>query len=141
MNTFELDQRLQQDTYHIGDWPLCTLLLHKDSNYPWCILVPRRPGIVEIHQLDSDDQTRLIRESTLLTQAMTALFSPDKLNIAALGNIVPQLHLHHIARYRVDPAWPAPVWGAIEPVAYKQDLATQRIESLQQTLEASSLMF
>jgi diadenosine tetraphosphate (Ap4A) HIT family hydrolase len=110
--------RLQADCLVIGRFPLCHLLLSKDANYPWFILVPDREQVSEIHQLTDADQRQLIRESSQLARTLERVFEPDKLNIAALGNVVPQLHLHHIVRYRNDPAWPAPVWGRIVPCSY-----------------------
>jgi len=89
-----------------------------DSTWPWVILVPMRDGIREIYQLEETDQQRLLWESSELSRAMMALFAGDKMNLAALGNMVPQLHLHHIVRFEGDPAWPAPVWGKQAPVAY-----------------------
>lgn len=108
---FVLDARLQQDTVPVGDFPLCRLLLSNDSNYPWFILVPRRPDISEIFQLSSQDQLQLWQETTALSLKLKQLFSADKLNVAALGNVVSQLHMHVIVRLREDAAWPAPVWG------------------------------
>ena len=110
--------QLAQDCLLLGKFTLCHLLLMRDANYPWCILVPDRDEISEIHQLSESDQQQLLRESSLLSVAMESAFSPDKLNIAALGNVVPQLHLHHIARYRTDAAWPAPVWGRVPAKPY-----------------------
>ena len=110
--------QLMQDCQLLGEFTLCHLLLMRDANYPWCILVPDRDDISEIHQLSETDQQQLLRESSLLSLAMESAFSPDKLNIAALGNVVPQLHLHHIARYRTDAAWPAPVWGRVPAKPY-----------------------
>jgi diadenosine tetraphosphate (Ap4A) HIT family hydrolase len=110
--------QLMQDCQLLGKFTLCHLLLMRDANYPWCILVPDRDDISEIHQLSETDQQQLLRESSLLSVAMESAFSPDKLNIAALGNVVPQLHLHHIARYRSDAAWPAPVWGRVPAKPY-----------------------
>ncbi len=110
--------QLMQDCQLLGKFTLCHLLLMRDANYPWCILVPDRDDISEIHQLSETDQQQLLRESSLLSLAMESAFSPDKLNIAALGNVVPQLHLHHIARYRTDAAWPAPVWGRVPAKPY-----------------------
>ena len=109
---------LVKDCQLLGKFTLCHLLLMRDANYPWCILVPDRDDISEIHQLSETDQQQLLRESSLLSVAMESAFSPDKLNIAALGNVVPQLHLHHIARYRTDAAWPAPVWGRVPAKPY-----------------------
>jgi len=110
--------QLMQDCQLLGKFTLCHLLLMRDANYPWCILVPDRDDISEIHQLGETDQQQLLHESSLLSVAMESAFSPDKLNIAALGNVVPQLHLHHIARYRTDAAWPAPVWGRVPAKPY-----------------------
>ena len=103
-----LHPRLEADTVPVGDFALSRLLLSNDANYPWLILVPRRPAIREIHELDEADQLQLLRESMLLSRALTSAFAPTKLNLAALGNMVPQLHVHHIARFETDPAWPAP---------------------------------
>ena len=108
---FALDQRLQQDTLVIGDFPLCRLLLSNDSNYPWFILVPRINGISEVFQLDVVDQQRLWQETTALAQLLNEGLAADKMNIGALGNVVSQLHVHVIVRKRDDAAWPAPVWG------------------------------
>ncbi|MDP9528135.1 HIT domain-containing protein [Pseudomonas protegens] len=108
---FTLDSRLQQDTLPIGDFPLCRLLLSNDSNYPWFILVPRREDISELFQLDVTDQLQLWRETTALAEVLKDSFDADKLNVATLGNVVSQLHMHVIVRKRDDAAWPAPVWG------------------------------
>ncbi len=115
---FELDERLQSDTVMVGRFPLSLLLLSKDANYPWYILVPAREAVREIFELEARDRRHLLDESSRLAVALGELFSPDKLNIAALGIVVPQLHVHHIVRYRSDPAWPAPVWGAVPPLDY-----------------------
>jgi diadenosine tetraphosphate (Ap4A) HIT family hydrolase len=109
---------LVKDCQLLGKFTLCHLLLMRDANYPWFILVPDREAISEIHQLSEADQQQLLRESSQLSIAMESAFSPDKLNIAALGNVVPQLHLHHIARYRTDAAWPTPVWGRVPAKPY-----------------------
>jgi len=116
--TFVLHPQLQQDTLLLGTFPLSLLLLMNDSNYPWFILVPQRANVPEVHALDDPDRRQLWDESALLSRALTQAFSPDKLNIAALGNQVPQLHVHHIARFTHDPAWPAPVWGKVPPRPY-----------------------
>lgn len=123
----ELHPRLRKDTIELGRLPLCRLLLMNDANWPWFILVPDRPDMVEIHQLDPADQWQLMRESSLLAAQLATHFRADKLNIAALGNIVPQLHVHHIVRHRTDPAWPAPVWGRLEARPYgEEDLREMR---------------
>ena len=108
---FILDTRLQEDTWLIGDFPLCRLLLSNDSNYPWFILVPRREGISELFLLDDADQPLMWAETTALAGVLKELFTADKMNVATLGNVVSQLHMHVIARYASDAAWPGPVWG------------------------------
>ena len=124
---FTLDPRLQADTFTLGQFSLSRLLLMNDRTYPWLILVPQRAGIREIHELAVNDRRQLIEESCHLAETLAALYHPDKLNVAALGNIVPQLHVHHVVRYRSDPAWPAPVWGKTPPVPYgPEELAACR---------------
>ena len=108
---FVLDSRLEQDTLSIGDFPLCRLLLMNDAHYPWFILVPRREDVSEVFQLDAADQQALWREAAALAETVKDTFAADKMNIATLGNVVSQLHVHVIARRRDDAAWPAPVWG------------------------------
>lgn len=108
---FELDPRLQQDTLPIGDFPLCRLLLMNDAQYPWFVLVPRREEIVEVFQLDVEDQRTFWQETTELAEILKDTFGADKMNVAALGNVVGQLHMHVIVRRHGDPAWPAPIWG------------------------------
>lgn len=108
---FTLDQRLMRDTFPVLSLPLCELLLMNNALYPWLILVPRREGVTEIHQLSPEDRLQLWDESHRLSRWMVEYFPFDKLNIAALGNVVSQLHLHHVGRNKNDPAWPGPVWG------------------------------
>lgn len=125
--SFVLHQQLAADCFAVGDLPLCRVLLTNDQRYPWFILVPRREGISEIHQLTAKDREQLWHESDWFSRQLDQLFAPDKLNIAALGNMVPQLHLHHIARFKTDAAWPAPVWGKHAAKAYTEVAAEQRI--------------
>lgn len=132
---FELHPRLSADTFVAGDWSLCRLLLMNDSHYPWFILVPRRDEIREIHELEPSDQLQLFRESVMLSRALAQAFKGDKLNIAALGNVVPQLHVHHIVRYIHDAAWPAPVWGRHPVKPYAPAEALAQIERLLPALE------
>lgn len=115
---FELDPRLAADTVVVGETPLCRVLLMNDARYPWLILVPRRGDVTEPFGLSESDQARLWQESMRLGEAMKAHFAADKLNIAALGNQVAQLHVHHIARFHSDDAWPGPVWGIGSAVPY-----------------------
>jgi diadenosine tetraphosphate (Ap4A) HIT family hydrolase len=110
---FGLHPQLAADCAVVGDLPLCRLLLMDDANYPWCILVPRRAGVREIHELAAADRAALLDEVTGLSAAMQSAFAADKMNVAALGNVVPQLHVHVIARRVGDAAWPRPVWGAV----------------------------
>ena len=105
-----------------------------DSNYPWFILVPDREDIAEIHQLDETDQQQLISESSTLSRIIDNQFNADKINIAALGNLVPQLHIHHIVRYKTDAAWPAPVWGKVPAKAYTEAETNQVITRLKSGL-------
>lgn len=119
--TINIHTQLQNDCIIIGRFSLCHLLLMNDCNYPWFILVPDRVNVSEIHQLSSADQTQLIAESSKLSSMLKSGFNADKINIAALGNIVPQLHIHHIARYKTDAAWPAPVWGKVAAKPYTAD--------------------
>ncbi|CAM3789531.1 Histidine triad (HIT) protein [Pseudomonas reidholzensis] len=117
---FVLDSRLQQDSIVLGDFALCRLLLSKDANYPWFILVPRRAEISELFELDPADQQQLWQETTYLAQALKQSFAADKMNVATLGNVVSQMHMHVIVRRRDDAAWPAPVWGKVPALAYSE---------------------
>jgi len=117
---FRLHERLMADTLGLGSTSLCEIRLMNDSAWPWVLLVPAVPGIREIYQLSSDQQHQLVRESSVLSEAMMVVFGGDKMNVAALGNMVPQLHIHHIVRFEGDPAWPGPVWGKQAPVPYSE---------------------
>ncbi|MCU1716768.1 HIT domain-containing protein [Pseudomonas sp. 5P_3.1_Bac2] len=108
---FELDSRLRQDTIWLGDFALSNLLLMNDSQYPWFILVPRRAQVSELFQLSAEDQQQLWSETTQLAQLLKDCFAADKMNVATLGNVVSQLHMHVVVRRREDVSWPAPVWG------------------------------
>ncbi|MFW9078147.1 HIT family protein [Pseudomonas sp. P2757] len=131
---FALDSRLQQDTLTIGDFPLCRLLLSNDSNYPWFILVPRREDISELFQLDVADQQQLWQETTALAEVLKDLFDADKMNVATLGNVVSQMHMHVIVRKRDDAAWPAPVWGKYPAKPYSAEQVAVIREQLRQVL-------
>ena len=117
---FQLHERLQQDCILIGRFSLCQLLMMNDSQFPWFILVPERADIKEIYQLSVADRQLLSEESCFLAENMADLFKADKMNMAAIGNMVPQLHIHHIVRYQTDKAWPAPVWGKFIAEAYTE---------------------
>ncbi|MDF0730600.1 HIT domain-containing protein [Pseudomonas entomophila] len=129
---FDLDSRLQQDSLVLGDFPLCRLLLSRDANYPWFILVPRRVDVSELFQLDAADQQQLWKETTYLAETLKDGFAADKMNVATLGNVVSQLHMHVIVRRRDDAAWPAPVWGKAPAVEY----APEQVEAIRQRLRA-----
>lgn len=129
---FSLDARLQQDTQVMGDFPLCRLLLMNDANYPWFILVPRRESVSELFQLVEDDQRQLWLETTRLAETLKDTFAADKMNVATLGNVVSQLHMHVIVRHQGDPAWPAPVWGKLPARPYQ----AVEVEELRQRLRS-----
>ena len=129
-----IHHQLQKDCLLIGRFPLCRLLLAKDANYPWFILVPDRIDITEIYQLSRDDQIQLIAESSLLAGILKTEFHADKINIGALGNLVPQLHIHHIARYKNDVAWPAPIWGKTKAKDYLKNEIDSVIKKLKSVL-------
>jgi len=129
-----LHPQLEHDCFIIGRLPLSALLLMNDCRYPWFILVPQREAIGEIHQLSETDQQQLMRESSKLATTIEQIFHADKINIAALGNMVPQLHIHHIVRYKTDPAWPQPVWGKHPARPYEAAQAKTIIDSMRQSL-------
>lgn len=117
---FQLHPRLEQDCIVIGRFELCRLLMMNDSQYPWFILVPERADLQEIYQLSKAERELLTEESSYLAENLAVLYKADKMNIAAIGNMVPQLHIHHIVRYQTDKAWPAPVWGKFDAVPYSE---------------------
>jgi diadenosine tetraphosphate (Ap4A) HIT family hydrolase len=129
-----LDPQIERDTMPVGDLPLCQLRLMNDANYPWLLLVPRRPSVSEIVDLDGVERARLMAEITETSQALKAITACDKINVASLGNVVAQLHVHVIARFRSDAAWPKPVWGAAPPRAYPPDAAARLTAALRQRL-------
>ncbi|MBM3566378.1 MAG: HIT domain-containing protein [Alphaproteobacteria bacterium] len=114
---FALHEKLAADTHEVLRWPLCRVLLMNDRTYPWLILVPARPGLKNLHDLAAADHGQVMAEIGRASRALQYLCRPDKINVAALGNVVEQLHIHVIARFASDPAWPRPVWGStpIEP--------------------------
>lgn len=127
---FKLHPRLEADTILLGSLPLSRVLLMNERRYPWIILVPAQPGLTEVAELTEADQAQLIRESSLIANQMRQHLSADKINLAAIGNMVPQLHFHVIARYRDDAAWPAPVWGRFEPEAYSTESRMALVQRL-----------
>jgi len=130
MSDFTLDPRLAADTVHAGDLALCRVLLMDDARFPWLVLVPRRPDVAEITDLSAEDAHALMDEMRLATGVMLELAKPDKVNVAALGNVVPQLHVHVIGRFLSDPAWPRPVWGVGEARPYPHHARAQMVERI-----------
>ncbi|MGB2595208.1 MAG: HIT family protein, partial [Pseudolabrys sp.] len=133
---WSLHPQLVLDTVPVGDLPLTRVLLASDANYPWLILVPRLPGLVELIDLEENAQVQLVGEIAAAARALKTLTACDKLNIAALGNQVPQLHVHVIARRRTDAAWPKPVWGVKPPLTYVDDQQAALLNSLRQQLKS-----
>ena len=134
MNPWHLHPQLADDTHPVAQFKLCELRLMDDANHPWLILVPRVEDAVELIDLDESQQAELMREVALASRALQDAFSPHKLNVAALGNLVPQLHVHVIARFREDIAWPRPVWGMATAQPYSPEALVRRIRALQDAL-------
>jgi len=128
--SWELHPQLMRDTTAVGDLLLSCVSLMDDANYPWLVLVPRRVGAVELTDLDDADQRQLMAEIALVSRTLRAVVPCDKLNVAAIGNVVPQLHVHVVARSRNDPAWPKPVWGQLPARAYESEARDRLIATL-----------
>lgn len=131
---FRLDEQLANDTMKVGDLPLSTILLMNDCRFPWAIVVPRRDGLVELHDMTPADRRDLLEETVRVSAALQKLTGAKKMNVAALGNQVRQLHMHVIARTEFDDAWPKPVWAAGERVPYKDGEAQACAETLRAAL-------
>ena len=138
-NVWSLHPQLAQDTVPIGDLALARVLLANDANFPWLILVPRRPGLVELIDLEENAQVQLLGEIAAAAHALKAITECEKLNIAALGNQVAQLHVHVIGRRHGDAAWPKPVWGAAAPSAYHPAVRDGLIGALRRALQIRPL--
>lgn len=134
MTMFELDPRLSADTADIGALGLSRVLLMRDARYPWLILAPQQAGLVEVGDLDRDDRIRLMDEIETASGALLRLYTPEKINTGALGNIVRQLHIHIVARDTGDPAWPGPVWGHSPALPYTADALDARVSELRDAL-------
>ncbi|RTE86855.1 MULTISPECIES: HIT domain-containing protein [Gammaproteobacteria] len=128
--SWQLNAQLEKDTVTVGDFPLSRVLIMNDAQYPWVILVPRVEGVTEAYELQAMEQQQLLQESSLLSMWLMRHFNGDKLNVAALGNVVSQLHVHHVVRFKSDPAWPAPVWGKLPAQPY----TTETVEAFAQQL-------
>ena len=131
---FVLHPRLAADSLPVCDLPLCSVRLMDEARYPWLILIPRRPGIAEMLDLSTRDQERLWEETRLCARVLREREEPDRINIGALGNVVPQLHMHVVARREGDEAWPGPVWGAHPPRRYPEEIAEGRVDGLRKSL-------
>lgn len=135
---FELHPTLERDTTHILDLPLCRVLLMEDARFPWLILVPRQPGLREFHDVTGEDAMQLHNEIALTSQSLLDLTGAFKINVAALGNMVPQLHVHVIARNEDDEAWPGPVWQTGPAVPYTERVRAGRVALLQEAINESA---
>jgi diadenosine tetraphosphate (Ap4A) HIT family hydrolase len=133
---WHLDARLSDDTHPVDHWPLCEVRLMDDANHPWLILVPRVAGATELLDLSDPDRQRLMDEIARASRALRDAYAPDKLNVAALGNVVPQLHVHVIARFRDDIAWPKPVWGQADARPYPPEALADRVRVLREAFDA-----
>ena len=133
---WHLHPQLADDTHPLAQFALCELRLMDDANHPWLILVPRVENAIELIDLDAAQQTQLMQEIDRASRALQAAVKPHKLNVAALGNQVPQLHVHVIARFQDDIAWPRPVWGMASAQPYSPELLIARIEVLRAALGA-----
>ena len=130
-----LDPRLRTDSFAVGDWPLCAVRLYNDARWLWLLLVPRRAGAVELYDLDAADRTRLIEEAAAAARVVAAAGPCDKTNVATLGNMVAQMHVHVIARRKDDPAWPGAVWGVGTAVPHAQPGRDQLLARLRALLD------
>ncbi|PYF82915.1 MULTISPECIES: HIT domain-containing protein [Marinomonas] len=131
---FELNPVLGRDSILVGHFSLCQLRIINDAQFPWFILVPQRNDIGEIYQLVEEDRQQLLLESCVLAEVLHDAFSATKLNIAALGNQVPQLHVHHIVRYKTDPCWPDPIWGKFKAVPYTEEKLAEILQKVRSLL-------
>lgn len=132
---YRLHPQLEQDTLRVGDYVLCEVRLMNDARYPWLILVPKRAQIQEIYELPMEEQQQLVLESSFTARQMMQLFSAQKMNVAALGNQVAQLHIHHVARFSTDAAWPQPVWGAGPSQPYSEVAAKAMLSQVRNALD------
>ena len=132
---FNLHPRLIKDTIHIADLKLCRLVLMNDSNYPWFILIPRKNDIQELYQLSIDDRYQLISETDCIAKRLSLHFKATKMNVAALGNIVPQLHVHVIVRKKNDATWPNPIWNGVPIIFYTEEKINMIILEVKKLLD------
>ncbi len=134
MSGFCLHSQLEADSVFVAKLELCEVRLITDANYPWLILVPQREDMREIHRLSETDQNLLMKEISFVAEKFEALTGADKMNVAALGNMVPQLHIHVVARFESDAAWPGPIWGVVAGKEYEHSLLTDLVAAIQGAL-------
>lgn len=134
---FVLDSRLDNDCIIVGDFPLCSLLLKNDKNYPWFILVPKRENTIEVFDLSYADRQQLLSEISMFSSLLKKQFCADKINIGALGNMVSQLHVHIIARVKTDATWPQSVWDKLPANPYEDKEINAMIEQLKLLMPAN----
>jgi diadenosine tetraphosphate (Ap4A) HIT family hydrolase len=134
MTDFALHPRLQADTEFVADWALSRVLAMNDARYPWLILVPRRPNLTELHDLDAEARATLTEEIARASAGLKTLTGAAKINLGALGNLVPQLHIHVVARNPGDAAWPGPVWGQGGATPYETAQMTGFVARLREAL-------
>jgi len=133
---FILHPQLAADTVLVGEFPLCQVLLANDGNFPWLILVPKINNISEFHELTDEQQAQFLSESNAVSKLLKDELSADKINIAALGNMVPQLHIHHVARFKEDACWPKPIWGQIPAISRTEQQTLQLVAMISTKLQA-----
>jgi diadenosine tetraphosphate (Ap4A) HIT family hydrolase len=138
MTFFNLNARLEGDSHFVTDLPLSAVRLMKDANYPWLLLIPRKPDLVEIIDLEEGEQQQLMREIALTSQVLRNVTDCEKLNVGALGNQVSQLHVHVIARFRDDAAWPGPIWGAAPFEGYEPERVDTLIDQFREAFSTES---
>ncbi len=136
MIAFDINPRLEGDSYPVTDLGLCAVRLMKDANYPWLMLIPRKQDLIEIIDLQPLERIVLMEEISQASKALKTVTDCEKLNVAAIGNVVPQLHVHIVGRNREDAAWPAPVWGTVPATSYAPAKAESLISRLQDALAA-----
>ena len=129
---FVLDERIGSTSVPVADWPLCHLRLKDDSRFPWLLLIPRRAGVVEYADLSGEEYARLSVETLGATRLVAEVAKPDKINVAMLGNVVPQMHVHVVGRFRADPAWPDPVWCHGAGPQYEKTVLDQLLKELRE---------
>jgi diadenosine tetraphosphate (Ap4A) HIT family hydrolase len=130
MSEFVLDKRLAASTVHVLDLPVSRVLVMDDARYPWLLLVPRRAHLTELHELEPTDRVMLTEEISMAASRLKALTKCHKINVANLGNVVQQLHIHVIARNPGDPAWPGPVWGQGEAIPYEPKVLEDFVQAV-----------